>query len=158
MTHSPLRRIGWRAVLTAAVAAFLTFSVQSGAVADDGVRTYTIDCDLKLGNSPVNAHIGIRNCTLVFGKNIIDDSHWQTLKFDMIDNMTDGYCARTESWEWRSGNYWYAKECNGVWRTKTHTWSGWTYGVGLSIGWGPGDKWSTWVGYDHDEWPTPPGF
>ncbi|MER5465631.1 hypothetical protein ABT010_34105 [Streptomyces sp. NPDC002668] len=129
--------------LRAIVASALTLAVGIGgalllptaAVADDGDRTQTVSCGtLESTDSSGVVHAKIRNCAVTWGKNILDGSYWQTVKFQLLDSRTDGVCARARvAGEHGSKDF---SECNGVWTTKTANLSGRTSGIFISIGYG----------------------
>ncbi|MET7622462.1 hypothetical protein [Streptomyces sp. NPDC005408] len=124
------------------------------AVADDGNRTQTVSCgtlESKDSNGVVRAKI--RNCTVTWGKNIIDGSYWQTVKFQLLDSRTDGVCAQA-----RVYGSWYKdfSECKGVWTTKTANLSGRTSEIEIFIGYARSAIEMNWK--DHKSMFAPSGF
>ncbi|MET7717219.1 hypothetical protein [Streptomyces sp. NPDC005407] len=133
-----LQKTSLRAVAASALTAVGIGGVlllPAAAVADDGDRTQTVSCGtLESKDSSGVVHAKIRNCTVTWGKNIIDGSYWQTVKFQLLDSRTDGVCARARvAGEHGSKDF---SECNGVWTTKTANFSGRTSDIFISIGYG----------------------
>ncbi|WP_406002845.1 hypothetical protein [Streptomyces sp. NBC_00829] len=137
MSERPQRRS-----LRAVEAAALTVAVGIGgallpaaAAADDGDRTQTVSCGtLESTDSGGVVHAKIRNCSVTWGKNVLDGAYWQTVKFQLLDSRTDGVCARARvAGEQGSKDF---SECNGVWTTKTATFGGRTSVIFISIGYG----------------------
>ncbi|MFF3691404.1 hypothetical protein [Streptomyces sp. NPDC002187] len=121
--------------LTLAVGISGVLLLPTAAAADDGDRTQTVSCGtLESKDSSGIIHAKIRNCTVTWGKNIIDGSYWQTVKFQLLDSRTDGVCARSRV----AGEHGVRdfSECNGVWTTKTANFSGRTSDIFISIGYG----------------------
>ncbi|MDQ0938849.1 hypothetical protein [Streptomyces sp. V1I1] len=133
-----LQKTSLRAVAASALTAVGIGGVlllPAAAVADDGDRRQTVSCGtLESKDSSGVVHAKIRNCTVTWGKNIIDGSYWQTVKFQLLDSRTDGVCARARvAGEHGSKDF---SECNGVWTTKTANFSGRTSDIFISIGYG----------------------
>jgi hypothetical protein len=112
----------------------------TAASADDGDRVTTTSCGSLQAPESGTAHARFRNCTISWGKNIIDGAYWQTVKFQLLDARTDGYCARAivevtrvnGSYEDRTFS-----ECNGVWTNKSVTFSGRGRLMWFALGYGP---------------------
>ncbi|MEU3922027.1 hypothetical protein [Streptomyces sp. NPDC029004] len=117
------------AMLTAAAVA------PTAAVADEGDRSQTVSCEsLWVNDSAGATHARLQGCSVTWGKNIIDGSYWQTVKFQLLDSRTDGVCARARvAGDHGSKDF---SECKGVWTSKTANLSGRTSGIFISVGYG----------------------
>ncbi|WP_128377090.1 hypothetical protein [Streptomyces cavernae] len=107
------------------------------AAADDGDRTRTVDCAaLYVSDRDGTVHARTRNCTVTWGKNIFDNVYWQTVKFQLRDEETDGVCAKARAIASDSGRSAAFSECDGVWKTKTATLSGRSSNIFIRVAYG----------------------
>ncbi|MDQ0688926.1 hypothetical protein QFZ56_007889 [Streptomyces achromogenes] len=121
----------------------LTVSLVGAAVApttasaDTGDRTRTVDCaSLYVSDSGGTVHARTRNCTVTWGKNIHDNVYWQTVKFQLLDDDTDGVCAKANAIASDSGKSASFSECDGVWTTKTATLNGRSSNIFIRVAYG----------------------
>lgn len=127
------------AVSGLALAAMLTGASAwpTAAVADDGIRTKAVTCEsLWVNDSAGVTHARLRNCTVTWGKDIIDGTYWQTVKFQLLDSRTDGVCAKALVILSPNGTSAASSECNGVWTTKTANFSGRVTNIFIRIAYG----------------------
>ncbi|GAA2640021.1 hypothetical protein [Streptomyces vastus] len=107
------------------------------AAADDGDRTKTVACEsLHVDDRNGNVHAKTRNCTVTWGKNIIDGAYWQTVKFQLLDARSDGVCGYANVIASDTGNSKRVKECNGVWTTRTASFSGRSSNIFIRVAYG----------------------
>jgi len=111
-------------VVTAAVAALgATAAGPQAASADTGDRSTTTSCGgYTTWQSPSSgtSHARIRYCQIVWSKNIFEGVYWQTVTYQMRDELPDGYCA----WVTVTAVSGHASECNAVWTSKRHVLNG----------------------------------
>ncbi|MER5465632.1 hypothetical protein ABT010_34110 [Streptomyces sp. NPDC002668] len=109
----------------------------TAAVADDGDRRQTVSCEsLWVNDSAGATHARLQSCSVTWGKNIIDGSYWQTVKFQLLDSRTDGVCAKANVILSDSGASASSSECKGVWTWKTATFSGRATNIFIRIAYG----------------------
>jgi hypothetical protein len=109
----------------------------TAAVADDGDRRQTVSCEsLWVNDAAGVTHARLRDCTVTWGKNILDGSYWQTVKFQLLDSRTDGVCAKARAISSETGASTLSSECNGDWTTKTANLSGRTTNIFIRIAYG----------------------
>ena len=107
------------------------------AAADNGDRTKTVSCAaLYVSDSGGTVHARTRNCTVTWGKNIHDNDYWQTVKFQLLDDDTDGVCAKANAIASDSGKSASFSECDGVWTTKTATLNGRSSNIFIRVAYG----------------------
>jgi len=102
----------------------LLLGTATAAQAGNGDHTSTVSCGSYQSPPSGTAHARIRNCSVTFGKNTIDGTYWQTANFQLLDSLTDGYCARSFSSGGSEGKQINQSECNGVWTSKSATFNG----------------------------------
>lgn len=141
MSARPSRKLLANAAAVSALALATTLAgavvAPSTAAADTGTRTQTVSCgSLYVNDSSGVTRARLRNCTVTWGKNIIDGSYWQTVKFELYDARTDGVCARSNVIVSPSGASAQASECNGVWTWKTANFGGRATNIFIRIAYG----------------------
>src|SRR5215467_14288865 len=84
-----------RIIAAALLSGVALVATATPAFADNGDRTVTTNCTPATWQSPATgaAHARITSCKILWGKNIIDGSYWQTVTVVWVDSMTDGDCA-----------------------------------------------------------------
>jgi len=140
------RRRGRAATFAMALlAAGLAIAVGSPTAAyasDNGDRSITTSCGSFQSPPTGTAHAKIRNCSITWKKNILDGTYRQTVTFQLIDALTDGYCAQSLV-QAANASYQqvYASECNGVWTTKTANLSGHADWIQVMVNYGTTNAW-----------------
>lgn len=135
----------------------MLIGVAPAAVADTGDRSSTTSCGPFQSPPAGTAHSKIRNCTIKWQKNIFDGVYWQTVSFQLLDSLTDGYCARARVQSANLGAPLYnTSECNGVWTTRTVTFNGRASWINILVNYGTS---SSWFGVSGgDIYSAPSGF
>jgi hypothetical protein len=145
-----------RGVVSAAVIITAVLTSAGTAFADDGYRSTTTYCgsfsSVAYPGGP--AHAKVRYCKIVWSKNILDGSYWQTVSFQLLDSYTDGYCANALVDAYGTQNTF--SECNGVWTTKTKTYSGRRGWIQVLVNYGSYPNWHGYTG--GGLWNAPSGF
>lgn len=138
-------------MLTAAVLGVTgLLALPSAAYADNGDRTTVTYCrDLNAAG-----HVKTRYCSVTWGKNIYDGTYWQIASMQLLDSMTDGYCAHgTFS---NGGSTLDFQECAGNWYSRTQRYNGSTYR--FAIGAKAGLRSGIWQWSDYTTIDAPSGF
>jgi hypothetical protein len=139
-----------RMVTAAALGVTGLFALPSAALADNGDRTTVRYCE----DLDAQGHAKTRFCSVTWGKNIRDGSYWQIVSMQLLDSMTDGYCARGTFSD--GGSLVEFSECNGNWYSRTQRFDGRT--ARIAIGAKAGLRNGIWQWSDYTTLDAPSSF
>jgi hypothetical protein len=127
-------KAGLAALLASVALAAVPAAAASASSSVAGVNSRKVTCGPPQSPASGTAHAKIRDCSITWYEDTVNDVEHASVSFQLLDSASDGVCAdATVASSAVTKSY---SECNGVWQTETLAIPVWVPSAKITLSYG----------------------